>query len=95
MLGNLLGDPRHEVTLGAAVEAVFEPHDDAARRYTLVDATRAEAISARAVEIGALNYQSSCPVLFICPFRIICMSSIPARVAAADQKDLNPNIGRT
>jgi hypothetical protein len=26
---------------------------------------------------------------------IICMSSIPARVAAADLKDLNPNIGRT
>ena len=30
MLGNLLGDPRQEVTIGAPVEAVFEPHDDAA-----------------------------------------------------------------
>ena len=29
MLGNLLGDPRQEVTIGAPVEAVFEPHDDA------------------------------------------------------------------
>ena len=29
MLGNLLGDPQQEVTIGAAVEAVFEPHDDA------------------------------------------------------------------
>ena len=36
MLGNLLGDPRQEVTIGAAVEAVFEPHDDAATPYTLV-----------------------------------------------------------
>ena len=29
------------------------------------------------------------------PLRIMCMSSIPARVTAADQKDLNPDIGRT
>ena len=36
MLGNLLGDPQQEVTIGAAVEAVFEPHDDAPAPYTLV-----------------------------------------------------------
>ena len=36
MLGNLLGDPRQEVTIGATVEAVFEPHDDATTPYTLV-----------------------------------------------------------
>ena len=29
------------------------------------------------------------------PFRIMCISSIPVSVTAADQKDLNPNIGRT
>ena len=27
--------------------------------------------------------------------RIMCMSSMPARVMAADQKDLNPSIGRS
>jgi uncharacterized protein len=27
MLGNLLGDPRQEVRIGAAVEGVFEPHE--------------------------------------------------------------------
>jgi uncharacterized OB-fold protein len=32
MLGNLVGDPLQEVEIGAAVEAVFEHHDD----YTLV-----------------------------------------------------------
>jgi uncharacterized protein len=36
MLGNLLGDPHQEVTIGSAVQAVFEPHDDAASPYTLV-----------------------------------------------------------
>jgi uncharacterized OB-fold protein len=36
MLGNLLGDPRQEVTIGAPVVAVFEPHDDTAAAYTLV-----------------------------------------------------------
>ena len=36
MLGNLLGDPDQEVTIGASVEAVFEPHDDAPAPYTLV-----------------------------------------------------------
>jgi uncharacterized OB-fold protein len=32
VVGNLLGDPTQQVTIGAAVEAVFEHHDD----YTLV-----------------------------------------------------------
>jgi uncharacterized OB-fold protein len=32
MVGNLLGDPRQDVKIGAAVEAVFEPHAD----FTLV-----------------------------------------------------------
>jgi uncharacterized protein len=36
MFGNLLGDPRQQVTIGAQVLAVFEPHDDAATPYTLV-----------------------------------------------------------
>jgi len=29
------------------------------------------------------------------PFRIMWISSIPVSVTAADQKDLNPSIGRT
>ena len=36
MLGNLLGDPRQLVRIGAPVEAVFEPHDDAKVPFTLV-----------------------------------------------------------
>ena len=36
MIGNLLGDPLQTVTIGAAVEAVFEPHDDATPPFTLV-----------------------------------------------------------
>ncbi len=36
MLGNLLGDPRQTVTIGAEVEVVFEPHDDAKPPFTLV-----------------------------------------------------------
>jgi uncharacterized OB-fold protein len=36
MLGNLLGDPHQAVGIGAPVTAVFEPHDDAAVPYTLV-----------------------------------------------------------
>ena len=36
MVGNLLGDPMQEVTIGAEVEAVFEPHDEATPPYTLV-----------------------------------------------------------
>jgi uncharacterized OB-fold protein len=39
MLGNLLGDPTQEVTIGAPMTAVFEPHEDASNpqaSYTLV-----------------------------------------------------------
>ena len=36
MIGNLLGDPAQDVSIGAAVEAVFEPHDDATPPFTLV-----------------------------------------------------------
>ena len=36
MLGNLLGDPQQEVKIGAEVQAVFEPHDDAQPPFTLV-----------------------------------------------------------
>lgn len=36
MLGNLLGDPRQEIPIGAEVEAVFEPHPDATPPYALV-----------------------------------------------------------
>jgi uncharacterized OB-fold protein len=35
MLGNLLGDPRQEVVIGAPVECVFEHHADAEPPYTL------------------------------------------------------------
>jgi len=36
MLGNLVGDPRQLVRIGAPVEAVFEPHDPAKVPFTLV-----------------------------------------------------------
>ena len=36
MVGNLLGAPDAPVTIGAEVEAVFEPHDEATPPYTLV-----------------------------------------------------------
>lgn len=36
MIGNLLGDPLQQVTIGSRVEAVFEPHDDVDPPYTLV-----------------------------------------------------------
>ena len=36
MVGSLLGDAAQEVRIGAAVEAVFEPHDAADPPYTLV-----------------------------------------------------------
>jgi uncharacterized protein len=36
MLGNLLGDPKQDVPIGADVQAVFEPHDDAKPPFTLV-----------------------------------------------------------
>ena len=36
MLGNLLGDPRQEVEIGAPVEAVFEHHHDADPPFALL-----------------------------------------------------------
>ena len=36
MIGNLLGDPKQAVTIGAAVEAVFEPHEETNPPFTLV-----------------------------------------------------------
>ena len=36
MIGNLLGPAEQKVVIGAPVEAVFEPHDDAELPYTLV-----------------------------------------------------------
>ena len=36
MLGNLLGDSHQALRIGAAVAAVFEPHDDAQPPFTLV-----------------------------------------------------------
>ena len=36
MIGNLLGDPNQTVTIGAAVEAVFEHHHDTKPPFTLV-----------------------------------------------------------
>ena len=36
MLGNLLGDPKQAVRIGAEVAAVFEAHDDAKPPFTLV-----------------------------------------------------------
>ena len=36
MIGNLLGDPQQTVQIGAAVEAVFEDHDEGTSSYTLV-----------------------------------------------------------
>jgi uncharacterized OB-fold protein len=36
MIGNLLGDPMQDVPIGAEVEAIFEPHDEADPPYTLV-----------------------------------------------------------
>ena len=36
MIGNLLGPDDQTVEIGAEVEAVFEPHDDAEMPYTLV-----------------------------------------------------------
>jgi uncharacterized OB-fold protein len=36
LVGNLLGDPRQEVTIGASVEGVFEHHMDAEPAYTLL-----------------------------------------------------------
>ena len=36
MVGNLLGDPRQEVLIGAPVRAVFEHHEGEQTNYTLV-----------------------------------------------------------
>jgi uncharacterized OB-fold protein len=36
MIGNLLGDPKQRVKIGAPVKAVFEDHNDGDLRYTLV-----------------------------------------------------------
>ena len=36
IIGNLLGDPEQEVTIGAPVKAVFEHHPDDDPAYTLV-----------------------------------------------------------
>ena len=36
MIGNLLGDPHQTVTIGTAVEAVFEHHHDTTPPFTLV-----------------------------------------------------------
>jgi hypothetical protein len=36
MLGNLLGDPMQTVRIGAEVQGVFEPHDEAEPPYTLL-----------------------------------------------------------
>jgi hypothetical protein len=36
MVGNLLGDPKQDVPIGGAVEAVFEHHNAAASPFTLV-----------------------------------------------------------
>lgn len=43
MIGNLAGDPREPVEIGAAVEAVFEDHDDAKQPFTLVQWQRSKA----------------------------------------------------
>jgi hypothetical protein len=36
MVGNLLGDAAQDVRIGAPVQAVFEPHDNASPPFTLV-----------------------------------------------------------
>lgn len=36
LLGNLLGDPMQQVTIGARVEGVFEHHEDALHPHTLL-----------------------------------------------------------
>ena len=36
MVGNLLGDPQQNVTIGSEVDAVFEHHDNAEPSFTLV-----------------------------------------------------------
>ena len=41
LVGNLLGDPRAPVEIGATVTGVFEHHDDADPPFTLLQWTRA------------------------------------------------------
>lgn len=36
VVGNILGDPQQQVTIGAPVRGVFEHHEDAERPYTLL-----------------------------------------------------------
>jgi uncharacterized OB-fold protein len=36
MIGNLIGDPRQQITIGAPVDALFEDHDDVDPPYTLI-----------------------------------------------------------
>jgi hypothetical protein len=36
MVGNLLGDPKQDVPIGGAVQAVFEHHEAASPPFTLV-----------------------------------------------------------
>ena len=42
LVGNLLGDPHQEVTIGAPVNAVFEHHPDGEPAFTLLQWTVAE-----------------------------------------------------
>jgi uncharacterized OB-fold protein len=42
MIGNLLGDPRAPIDIGAEVIAVFEPHDDGKPPFSLVHWRRAD-----------------------------------------------------
>jgi uncharacterized OB-fold protein len=39
MVGNLLGDPREEIKIGSAVEAVFEDHEEG---HTLIQWQRSD-----------------------------------------------------
>ena len=55
MLGNLLGDPRQVVTIGAPVEAVFEPHDDAKPPFTLVAEARRAARASRSAVLRGIE----------------------------------------
>ena len=41
LVGNLLGDPMQPVVIGAAVQGIFEPHDEAQPPYTLLQWTTA------------------------------------------------------
>lgn len=47
MVGNLLGDPLQEVTIGAEVRGVYEHHPDASPAYSLLQWRLADAAEAR------------------------------------------------